>query len=306
MTTIANSTSAFYERSAMDNSSLRARAESLQAQISSGSRLTQSSDSPVAASRLRTLSRSSQLSSVDASNANRASADLTLADSALSSFAEYVTRARELTQQAASGTLTASQRSGIGTELVQIHSSLVSLANTRDSAGHSLFGGETTGNAYTLDAGGNAVYSGTASAGELALGDGQSVKRSLTGPEFLNFSVAGNPTNLMAVVKSLGEALQGAVADPAAAASAGLDALTQGLDAITTGQTVVGSRLAWIELTSERRTALSELNISEEAEVGGTDIAATVAELQQIMTVLEASQASFARLASLSLFDALR
>jgi flagellar hook-associated protein 3 FlgL len=306
MTTIANSTSAFYERSAMDISSLRARAETLQAQIGSGSRLAHSSDSPVAASRLRTLSRSSQLSSVDTSNAGRAAADLTLADSALSSFADYVTRARELTIQAANGTLTSSQRSGIGTELLQIHGSMVSLANTRDSAGHSLFGGETVGNAYVLDVSGNAVYSGTSSAGDLPLGDGQSVKRSLTGPEFLNFNVAGSPTDLMTVVKGLGEALLGAVADPAAAASAGLESLSRGLDAVTTGQTLVGARLGWIDLTSERRTTLSELNISEEAELGGTDIAATVAELQQVMLVLEASQASFARLASLSLFDLLR
>ena len=306
MTAIANSTSAFYERSAMDISALRARAESLQSQLSSGSKLTRSSDDPVAASRLRTLSRSSQLSTVDTSNANRASSDLRLADTALSSFAEYIIRAQELTTQAASGTLTASQRAGIGTELLQIHGNLVALANTRDSAGHSLFGGETAGNAYTVNGAGNAVYGGTASAGDLPLGDGQSVKRSLTGPEFLNFSVAGNPTDLMAVIKGLGEAMQGAAADPAAAARAGLDALNQGLDAVTTGQTLIGARLAWIELTTERRSTMSELNAGEEAEIGGTDIAAAVAELQQVMLVLEASQASFARLASLSLFDLLR
>ena len=110
----------------------------------------------------------------------------------------------------------------------------------------------------------------------------------------------------MAVIKGLGEAMQGASADPAAAARAGLDALNQGLDAVTTGQTLIGARLAWIELTTERRTTLSELNAGEEAEIGGTDIAAAVAEMQQVMLVLEASQASFARLASLSLFDLLR
>ena len=303
MTTIANSTSAFYERSVMDIASLRARAESLQSQISSGSKLARSSDNPVAASRLRTLSRNTELSSVDTSNANRASADLRLADTALSSFAEYVTRAKELTTQAASGTLTASQRAGIGFELQQIHGNLVSLANTKDSTGQSLFGGETSGQAYTLDAAGNAVYSGTASASELPLGDGQSVKPSLTGPEFLNFKVNGAPTDLMAVIKGLGDALQGGVADPAAAALAGLDSLNNGLDAITTGQTLVGARMAWIDLTNERRTTLGELQSGEEAEIGSTDIAATIADLQQIMTVLEASQASFAKLASLSLFD---
>ena len=170
MTAIANSTSAFYERSAMDISALRARAESLQSQLSSGSKLSRSSDDPVAASRLRTLSRSSQLSQVDTSNANRASSDLKLADSALSSFAEYIIRAQELTTQAANGTLTASQRAGIGTELLQIHGNLVALANTRDSAGHSLFGGETAGNAYALDGAGNAVYAGTASIRRSATG----------------------------------------------------------------------------------------------------------------------------------------
>jgi flagellar hook-associated protein 3 FlgL len=61
--------------------------------------------------------------------------------------------------------------------------------------------------------------------------------------------------------------------------------------------------MAWIELTNERRTTLGELQSGEETDIGATDIAATIADLQQIMTVLEASQASFARLASLSLFD---
>jgi flagellar hook-associated protein 3 FlgL len=305
MTAIANSTSAFYERSVMNIGALRARAEGLQSQISSGSKLTRSSDNPVAASRLRSLERSSQLSSVDTSTANRASADLKLTDTALSSLAEFVTRATELTTQAASGTLTASQRAGIGYELQQIHGNLVALANTKDSTGHALFGGETTGQAYMLDASGNAVYAGTASTTDLQLGDGQSVKPSLTGPEFLNFKVAGNPTDLMAVIKGLGDALQGGVADPAAAARAGLDALSQGLDAITTGQTLVGARMAWIDLTNERRTSLNELQSGEESNLGSTDIAASIADLQQVMLVLEASQASFAKLASLSLFDLL-
>ena len=66
---------------------------------------------------------------------------------------------------------------------------------------------------------------------------------------------------------------------------------------------MVGARMAWIDLTNARRTTLGELQSSEEADIGSTDIAATIADLQQIMTVLEASQASFAKLASLNLFD---
>lgn len=303
MTVNATSTAAFYERSTMDLAALRKQAEGLQAQLSSGSRLSRSSDNPVAASRLRTLSRGAEISSVDMANANRASADLKLADTAVSTFAEYVTRARELTIQAANGTLTGSQRASIGGELLQIHSSLYALANSRDSTGHALFGGQTAGSAYTLDGAGNAVYAGTASSEDLPLGDGQSVKRGMTGPEFLNFSVNGNPTDLMAMVKGLGEALQGAAADPAQAARDALAPFDTALDTLTTGQTQIGARLAWIELTNDRRTTLSELHSGEEAELGATDMASTIAELQQVMLVLEASQASFVKLASLSLFS---
>lgn len=305
MTIISNSTSAFYERSTLDLAGLRARTEELQAQLGSGERLSRSSDDPVAASRLRSLTRANTLASIDMANSNRASADLTLTDSALSTFADFITRAQELAVQAANGTLTAAQRAGIGTEISQIHSQLVSLANTRDAAGHALFGGEAAGDAYVLDGAGNAVYVGTGAAGELPLGDGQSVTRGLTGPEFLNFSVNGSPTDLLSTMKALGEALQGGSADPAGAARDALGALGAGLDAVTTSQTVVGSRLAWIELTTDRRTNMTELRADEEAEVGGTDFASTVAELQQLMTVLEASQASFAKLAQLSLFDLL-
>ena len=305
MTTIRNSTGAFFERSGMDMGALRARVEGLQGQMSRGERLSRSSDDPVAASRLRNLMRADKLSSIDMTNANRANADLSLADAALTNIANTIIRAQELAVQAANGTLTAAQRAGIGTEIAQLHGQLVSLANSRDAAGHALFGGETAGDAYVLDAAGNAAYVGTATAGELPLGDGQSVTRGLTGPEFLNFFVNGSPTDLMATIKALGEALQGG-SDPAGAARDALGALDAGLEAVTTGQTIVGTRLAWIELTTERRTDLGELRAEEEAEVGGTDIAATVAELQQVMTVLEASQASFAKLANLTLFDAIR
>jgi len=306
MTIINNSTSAFYERSTQGLSALRQRAESLQEQLGSGEKLARSSDDPVAASRLRALVRSDRLANFDTANANRATADLSLADSALTSFADTVMRVQELATQAANGTLNAGQRAAIGSEIAQIHANLVGLANSRDSSGHALFGGETAGQAYTLDGLGNAVYAGTGTAGDLPLGEGQSVARGLTGPEFLNFSVNGNPTDLMAVVKTLGEALQGAAVDPAQAARDALDSLNQGMEKLTTAQNLVGARLNWIDLTGERRIDLGEMRAGEESEIGATDIAETVTSLQQLMVVLEASQASFAKLAQLNLFDTVR
>lgn len=306
MTTVSTSTSAFYERSMMDLSALRARTEELQSSLSSGQRLTRSSDDPVAASRLRQLQRTDALTMVDTANSQLATTDLQLADGALSSFADYVTRVKELAVQAANGTLTPAQRAGIGGEIAAIRLNVIQLANARDSAGNALFGGQAAGDAYTVNAAGAAQYGGSATAGDLPLGDGQTVTRSLTGPEFLNFAVGGTGTDLMAAMKVLADGLLAGGAGAQQAARDGLDAMDQGLDAITTAQTVVGTRLSWIDVTENRRTNLAEMRATEEADVGGTDIATTVVRLQQTMTVLQASQASFTKLASLSLFGLLR
>lgn len=305
MTILSTSTGAFFDRARSDITSLRTQAEKLQSQIGSQSRLTRSSDDPVAASRLRNLARTDALSKIDTSNARRATADLNLADSTMSDIANTVSQAKVLAAQASTGTITSEQRAAIGRQMAALHDTIVGLANTRDSTGNALFGGENATSAYTLDASGNAVYSGTARTGDLPLGDGQAVTRSMTGPEFLNFSVNGQPTDLMATIKSLADALQGGVADPAAAARGALDALSSGLDAVTTGQTVIGTRLAWLDFTSERRTNMDEARAAEEADVGGIDLANSIASLQEMMVVLEASQASFTKLSQLSLFNKL-
>ena len=306
MAIIGTATSAFYDRSKTHLTDLRKQAEALQQQLGRGERLARSSDAPVAASRLRTLMRADRLGAIDTANADRARVDLARTDATLQEFASNIVRATELATQAANGTLSAQQRSAIGTELAVIHENLVALANSRASTGQALFGGEAAGNAYVLDAAGNASYVGTASAGTLDLGEGQSVARGLTGPEFLDFTVKGNPANLLSLVRALGDAMLGGVADPQAAASGALDGLGAALESVTTSETIVGTRLAWIEITMDRQTELATSRAEEKVEIGGTDIGETVAELQQTMLVLEASQASFARLAQLSLFDQLR
>lgn len=305
MSIIGTSTSAFYDRSMSDMADLRQRAEALQADLSRGQRIARSSDDPVGASRLRQLQRTDALSKIDTTNASKATTDLQLTDGALSSLADYVTRLKELTTQAANGTVTDAQRAGIGTEIASIRGNILQLMNSRDSAGNALFGGQSAGDAYSVDASGNATYIGTATTADLPLGDGQSVTKGMTGPEVLNFTVNGKSTDLLSALKTLADAMKAGGAGATQAAQDGLAALDKGLDTITTAQTVVGSRLSWIDLTSERRTSQTEMRANEESDVGGTDITGTVAKLQQTMTVLQASQASFTKLASLSLFQLL-
>ncbi len=304
-TIFGTSTAAFYDRSLSNLSALRSQAEETQAELSSGQRLQRSSDDPVAASRLRQLARADAFDQIDEAATNRATTDLTLADDALTQITTFVIRLQELATQAASSTLSSSQRAGIGQEVIQIRENLVGLANSRDAAGNALFGGVSAGPAYTLDAAGNATYVGIGEPGIISLGAGQSVSRGVTGPEFLQFQSGGATTDLLALTKDLADALTTGTGG-AAAATAALAGLSDGLDSITTAQTVIGSRLNWIDLNTERRVGLSELRLTEQSEVGGTDMTESIAKLQNTMLVLEASQASFSRLANLSLFSVLR
>lgn len=301
---ISLSTSGFYERATRQVGTLRAQADDLQQQIGTGQRLARSSDDPVAAARLRTLERGQRLAQVDQRNSDVAASDLALTDDALGSIANVIIRAQELATQAANDTLSSSQRASIGTDIANLQQSLLLVMNSRDSAGHALFGGQAAGAAYELVDGAYA-YVGTAAKDAVDLGAGQSVVPALTGPEVLRIEVGGAQTDLLAVLGELAAALRGGGSGSAAARDA-LDGLAAGLDKVTTGQTVVGGRLSWIELMNDRRTANSELVAQEQQTVGGADLAQTMTRLQEVMTVLEASQASFVRLANLSLFDMMR
>lgn len=296
------STGAFFERATRQIGSLRERANALQDQIGSGERLTRSSDDPVAAARLRTLARRDRLSEVDQRNSERAMMDLQLTDEALGSMADIVIRAQEMAMQAANQTLGSELRQLLSAEIEGLRESLLMVANGRDGAGKALFGGQAPDLAYD-DTG---AYVGTTTAETVEIGEGQTVTRALTGPEVLSIDQGGTTTNLIAVLGALGAALQDPAANHLAAAQQALSGLESGLQQITTSQTIVGARMGWIEIIGERRVATGELVAEERADIGGADLATTMTRLQELMTVLEASQASFIRLAGLSLFDKLR
>lgn len=296
------STGAFFERATRQIGSLRERANDLQNQIGSGERLSRSSDDPVAAARLRTLARRERLSEVDQRNSERAMVDLQLTDQALAGMSNLVIRAKELAMQAASQTMGPDQRQILQAEIEGVRESLLMVANSRDGGGRALFGGQAPGLAYDE----TGAYIGTSTAETVEIGEGQVVTRALTGPEVLSFDQDGTPTNVFAVLGALGLALQDPAADHAGLAQAALGGIDASLEKITTAQTIVGARMGWVEIIDDRRVATGELVTEERAQIGGADLATTITRLQELMTVLEASQASFIRVAGLSLFDQLR
>ncbi|NVE93310.1 flagellin N-terminal helical domain-containing protein [Altererythrobacter lutimaris] len=305
MVNITNSTSAFYQRSLGQLGQLRGAAESLQNQIATGQRLERASDDPVASARLRTLSRMDRLADIDARNASRASDELSTAADGVESIADLVIRARELAIWAGNDTTSASERELIATEIDQLRETIFANANGFTNTGRSLFGGDIDGAAYSMDGVGNVTYVGAADSGVIDIGEGVTIERGITGPNILQFDNGGTTTDVFAFLADLTAALRGGVADPAAASRDAVEGLDGAIDSLGRAQAIYGARLAWIDSVQQTQTVRSEARAQEGGEIGGTDLSVAITQLQQTLTVLEASQASFARVTSLSLFDAI-
>jgi flagellar hook-associated protein 3 FlgL len=305
MTTISStSTSAFYTTASAQLASLQQEVDSVDNSISTGNQFTTASQDPEAAAQMRMLQLQDTEASADTASSNAASASLQLADSTMTSMINDINQARELTTQAATGTLTDAERASIGTQIAQIQSNMISLANPRDANGNALFGGGVTGDAYTTDASGNVTYAGAATSPTLPIGGGQTVQTGVTGPEVLDMTDAsGNQTNVINTLGALASALQAGGSSAQSAASSALTSLSNGLDAVTTAQTVIGSREAWLSLNAQNQSAASTARATEESQVGDTDVSTAAIKLQELTTALQASQACFVRLSSLSLFN---
>jgi flagellar hook-associated protein 3 FlgL len=300
------STNGFYDRSVTSLASLRARAETLQTQIATSERLQRASDDPVAARQLRAIADEDAMAKAYGANAGLVAADLALAGDALTQLTNLTIRAQELATQSANGTLNDDQRKSNGDELAQIHASMVAILNGKSSTGQPLFAGTGDGPAFTLAADGSATYAGTGQPAEIDVGHGISVAGSMTGSDVIAMTVDGNPTDLLSVIHNLATSLQAGGATAADDASNALKALIQGITTLSTGQAVIAARQGRVELATTLEDSRSDMRASEKSRIGATDQTKAIAQLQEVMTVLEASQASFTKLSGLSLFNYLQ
>lgn len=305
MNPVTTSTLAFHDRSLEQMQALRGSLQRLQSQIATGERLERGSDDPAAASRLRALLRSERLGEVEAENAAKLEQDLTVGADEIARVAEILVRARELAVQAASDTQGPEARAIIAEELEQLNEELFARANAVTLTGEPLFAGTAGGPAYVRDPGGAVSYSGNLERGSVSAGPGIEVAPGVAGPQVFEFDLNGSPSSAFTVLAGLAAALRDPNADPSTAASGALAGLDTALDTATRSQTVLGTRVAWVEALKQNQADRAIALAEQRSEYGDTDIADAITRLQQTLTAIEASQATFARVSSLTLFNAL-
>jgi len=306
MSFVSTSTGSFFNRSLAQMAELRGRIEQNRTQIATGQRIERGSDDPAAAAQLRSVARRSALAEVEGDNAARLGQDLGAASNEVEAVTALLQRARELAVQAANTPTGPDGRQAIAFELEQLTEELFSRANAVSLTGEPLFAGLSSDPAFSRDAAGNVTYAGTPASGAVPVAPGTAIERGLPGSEVFQFELNGTPTSAFAVLGALAAALGGGSPNPEGAALAALEGIDAALDTTNRAQTILGTRMAWVEQVQEQQAGHGVALAERRSRVGDTDITEAIARLQQSLTALEATQAAFARVSALSLFDAIR
>lgn len=271
-----------------------------QNQLASGLKVQSAADQPAdwsAASELDVVL--SKLQSYQSSG-QIAAHRLNLEESALASIDDQLSRVRELALQANNATMDPASRQIISIEMQGRMEDLLALANTRDADGRYLFGGTQDSTVpFTLNAAG-ATYHGDSNTRQIPLSDHRSVADGDPGD-----AVFQQPQDVFATVQNLIASIQAAPLD-STAFNAALAELQGSQDHLSDIRATVGNRLNAIEDASAAHAAISVQTESALSSLRDVDYAAATAKLAQQDTALQAAQASYVRVQSLSLFNFLR
>lgn len=296
------STSLFYSNASSRLSKMSDKASELQTQIATGKKIIKPSDDPAGAQQLAELDRRDADAAVYGTNLTLASSLLDQADGVLKQINTQLARATELATQATNGTQTDAARKSIATELNSIVGSLVTLANSKNVRGQPLFGTAAGGAAVTDNKDGTFTFPPQAPVSEVPIADGQTVQATESAKTIFDL---GNGDNTLAMLSRMAATLNGG-GDVSSTMSTSLDSLSQAVDQVANVQASVGSRSARVDLQQQLLTTANTDRADLRGKLEQVDVTDAIVQLQQMMTALSASQASFTKLSQLSLFDYLK
>lgn len=189
------STSWMYQQSLSTMLSQQSSLAATQNQVDTGNRINVASDDPAGAGQVVSLNHVMAANAQYSSTIDTANTRLNTEASTLGSVNDVLDSVRTLALQAVNGTLSASDRNSIASQLSQMRDQLMQLANTTDSNGNALFAGtSTTKTPFQMNANGVVSYGGNDAQQRSSVGSGLQVASSDPGSGlFMNIPM-GNGT----------------------------------------------------------------------------------------------------------------
>ena len=165
-----------------------------QLELSTGKRLQTAADNPTGMSQVDQLNTEVSASQQYVTNGNLARANLNLEAQGLTDATNLLQSVRDAAVQANDGSLNASNRQSIATQLEQQLQQLVSIANRHDSQGNYLFSGYAAGTQPFAQNGSSVSYSGADGVSQVQISTDQRISAGDTGSSVFMRLPAGNGT----------------------------------------------------------------------------------------------------------------
>ena len=279
---------------------------SAQNQVNTMRRIVTPKDDPIGAAQALMVTQAGAVNELYQKNQGAADSKLAALDSTLQGINEELVNIYEKSIAAGNGAYSDSDRKAIAAELTERLDSLVSLANTQDGNGRYVFAGfQSTTKPFS---GSPITYAGD---------DGQQ-KLQVTASQFVTTNLSGNDVFVNVVDAngvSTGQSMFQSVQDMitflntpggSAGSTAYTDALkniSASIDNVLRNQATVGARQSSLESMSNTAEDRKVQYAQQLSAIEDLDYAKAITEISQKKLQLEATQATFAKTAQLSLFS---
>ena len=304
------STTYLYDRAVSQMTTSQASLAQSQAQLSSGKNVLRPSDAPeeaVGIQRLKSvIARQESFEQAIQTTENR----LKTEETALDGVSALLTRLKELAIQASNDTYGPTDREIIAVEMQGLQEDLLSFANTRDANGAFLFSGSRVFTPpFARQPDGEVIYQGDETINLVEVGDQRQLRANRTGTQVFDRVVRTNPDGTqfgVSFFQSLQDLVDAVRTSDRELMNRGISEVTSLSDSVSLSIARVGSDM---NVVTGQRAVLEETRLQLQlvlSEVEDLDYTEAVTKMQKQMLALEASQASFAQISRLSLFEYIR
>ena len=269
-----------------------------QGHVATGKRITKPSDDPVGTGRVLGLLTRGANNDQYQRNVAVAGQDMAASEAALGAIHDLLARAHELSVQASSDSLGASDRSKIALEVNELIAQAINVGNRQHGDRYLFSGHRTNVKPFTEDIPGSpttVTYNGDTGIIEREIAQGERVEVNINGTQFF-------PAAFQRLIQ-LRDALN---ADDRNTVRNSTATLKASMDEELTIRSEIGSRVLRIEAAGQRHEDEHVLVESMRSSLEDIDLSEAIVRLQTQETTYQAALASAARTSQTSLLDFLR
>ncbi|MDM5126810.1 lateral flagellar hook-associated protein LfgL [Aeromonas salmonicida] len=271
----------------------------LDRQISANKRILQPSDDPVGSVRLLGLKKEQVAMEQYQKNIANAKSQLSQGEQQLETMTNMLMRLRELTQTAATGSLSEDDRRAVASETAVIKDGLLDLANARNESGSSLFAGsQVSKTAIVKTPAGDYQYQGDALIREVSIAKGVTVGLNQTADQM--FIQNGD---FFKHLDTMVNAMENDAPDAAEQARNMLDRSKTLQDDISQMVSTIGARINLLDQVDEGHAEKGVYSKEVSNQIESLDYASAVTQQAHVLMALQVQQQAFAKVNGLSLFN---